>query len=489
MKLTVMKAHVTWDDIDASRNAHLSKSLHRLDDGSIDTKYDPVFPNNWHMDDQREIESLDDLAAIYEEVQGDHERLFAIGWTSDDFGPRVAGTFHEEGPQMDFVPFDCDGMDYPDGYSDETLRTDPEGTARACVRHIFGEDVDALVALSSKGGLVGQFRAHVYVAVEDTVSYAAWSQATAELAAHVEEELDGKIDTSIASAGHFIFTCKPLLYGGIEAPTQRIIRVRSEGKLFIPEIRNITMRKKQGKRSKKRERDNTLLRFPVDKWPGANGRDNLTRDWIWSCVMNGFREDTFDAENQIAAAFDDAVIENGFDLHGSTISSRKVRQMYRRAIHKAPEPWDGGDSLEAGFDDEGMDADSAHKAMRDAMLSLRDEVGVFHLTATTGTGKTRAALDLIHRFVGDGWSVAYASRIFVFSSDERELLKKLPIGFPFLREGDEARALTQYHAARVSLIEKGVLQRVIEGVWMVEEGTDPDAKKAPIGTSTHREAA
>lgn len=134
----------------------------KLPDGSEVSPID--WPTHWYGA-PREV-TIDTVAALYDGI-GSHECLVLGGAPDGQHVTRICRTDFRL-PPTDLMVLDVDGMPYVEGHSDETLRADPEITIRAQLAQMFGSFADQLhivVALSSRAGFTGDFRAHVWVGV------------------------------------------------------------------------------------------------------------------------------------------------------------------------------------------------------------------------------------------------------------------------------------------------------------------------------------
>ncbi|MEM7517256.1 MAG: hypothetical protein AAF368_10075, partial [Planctomycetota bacterium] len=104
------------------------------------------------------------VASLYKNIEP-HECLVLGGVRGRDRVIRAKRTeFHL--PPTDLLVLDIDGMPYVGGCSDDTLKEDPRGTIRTQLSSIFASLIDRghfVVALSSRAGFTGDFRAHVWV--------------------------------------------------------------------------------------------------------------------------------------------------------------------------------------------------------------------------------------------------------------------------------------------------------------------------------------
>ncbi|TCP59773.1 hypothetical protein EV663_11669 [Rhodovulum bhavnagarense] len=291
----------------------------------------------------------------------------------------------------DILVLDGDGIDYPDGYSDATLIADPHSTIEAVLASIGLAGIRCMVVLSSKAGMAGKFRAHIFV----------------ELAKHYRlEDLNALLKEwskelpwvdPIMSAAHTLTSCRPWLEHE-HLPERVFLFDGMCPTLDTPEARGMV----------------ELLKMPSRGKPGQVYRLNEDRirndEWVtrecWNFVLNCKRRHMTEDETIEALRAEFARIP------APRSAWKKMRKPMKDAVTGERLDEELGDARrmyrdmhggkaktygEPAYQEPTTTLDDATREMRKAVLSQVDREGVFLNKVSLGVGKTHEIVDYATR--------------------------------------------------------------------------------------------
>lgn len=356
----------------------------RLPDGSEVSPID--WPTHWHGT-TRDV-TIDQVASLYEGIQP-HECL-VLGGTPD--GRNVTNMRRTDFrlPPTDIMVLDVDGMPYVEGHSDETLRADPEGTIRAQLATMMGTAsvgvVPTIVALSSRAGFTGDFRAHVWISLSG--QYAAKDIAEWQRAAPVEY-----LDAGIFQAGRVLFAAPPEV--DVDPFPVRVFEITGDPTMGVPLPVKSTEGLVELKRQFSRGKHSIYRMNTAPLHAGEGGVSGECWNFILSCKRSGMSE-----ADAVAALHD--------EFTRLEVPPATWKRM-RKAISGTPDPALGearrmfrdmraGESMvygEPAYREPETTLTAASEALSRAVREQIDLDGVFLNKVTLGVGKTHEIVELV----------------------------------------------------------------------------------------------
>lgn len=356
----------------------------RMPDGSEVSPID--WPTHWYGT-SRDV-TIDQIASLYDGIQP-HECL-VLGGTSDGRNVTDMRRTDFRLPATDIMVLDVDGMPYVEGHSDETLRADPERTIHAQLVAMMGTAtvgvVPTIVALSSRAGFTGDFRAHVWISLSG--HYAAKDIAEWQRAAPVEY-----LDSGIFQAGRVLFAAPPEV--DVDPFPIRVFEIAGDPKMGVPlpikSTEGLVELKKQFSRGK-----HSIYRMNAGPLhTGEGGVSGECWNFILSCKRSGLAED-------------DAIDALHDEFTRLEVPAATWKRM-RKAIKGTTDPTLGearrmfrdmraGESLvygEPAYREPDTTLSAASEALSRAVRAQIDQDGVFLNKVTLGVGKTHEIVELV----------------------------------------------------------------------------------------------
>lgn len=108
-------------------------------------------------------------------------------------------------PPSDILVIDGDGIPYPAGYNDQTLIERPRETIQSVLVSLGLSECGCLVVLSSKAGLAGNFRAHIFVQLSELYTFESLNdflKQTKKTASWIDP---------VMQPSRLLFSCRPML--------------------------------------------------------------------------------------------------------------------------------------------------------------------------------------------------------------------------------------------------------------------------------------
>lgn len=347
----------------------------KLPDGSEVSPID--WPTHWYGT-TREV-TIENVAALYDGIQP-HECL-VLGGTPD--GKSVARLRRTEFrlPPSDLMVLDVDGMPYVEGHSDNTLRADPESTIRAQLIDIFGslaETLHIVVALSSRAGFTGDFRAHVWIGLDGTYT-------AKDIAEQQRRQTVDWLDTGIFQAGRVLFAAPPQIDDDpfpvrvFEFVGEHVLSLGTKSTEGLVELQKHFTRGKHA-----------LYQMKTDPLMASEGVSEQCWNFILSCKRAGMSEDK--AIAALHVEFERLQVPSAtwkrMRAKGAVLG--EARRMYRGI--RADETLVYG---EPAYREPETTLSAASEALRGAVRDQIDREGVFLNKVTLGVGKTHEIVELV----------------------------------------------------------------------------------------------
>ena len=288
---------------------------------------------------------------------------------------------------------DVDGMPYVEGHSDETLRADPENTIRAQLAQMFGAFADQfhiVVALSSRAGFTGDFRAHVWLGVSPRC------EAKEIAAVHKRQNVDW-LDTGIFQAGRVLFAAPP----DIEDDPFPIRVFEFKGEDMVIDLSSVVQSTEGLVELRKQFSRGKHGLYKMNSGPlqaGEGGVSGECWNFILSCKRSGMTED-----EAIAALHDEFT-----RLEVPAATWKRMRKVIRRpdgtndpALGEARRMYRdmrAGETLVYGvpaYREPETTLTAASEALRRAVRDQIEREGVFLNKVTLGVGKTHEIVELV----------------------------------------------------------------------------------------------
>ena len=360
----------------------------RLPDGS---EVSPIeWPTHWYGT-TRDV-TIDSVAALYDGIEP-HECLVLGGGQESRNVTRLRRTDFRL-PPTDLMVLDIDGMPYVDGYSDESLRSDPEGTIRAQLCQMFGSnEVDQLhivVALSSRAGFTGDFRAHVWVGVMP------FCEAKEIAALHKKQDVPW-LDAGIFQAGRVLFAAPP----DIESDPfpVRVFEFIGDGMVIdLSGVVQSTEGLVELKRQFSRGKHSIYKMNTAPIHAGEGGVSEECWNFILSCKRSGRTED-----EAITALHEELT-----RLEAPSATWRRMRKVIKRPdgmtdptlgeARRMFRDMRAGETLVYGkpaYREPDTTLTAASEALSRAVRDQIDREGVFLNKVTLGVGKTHEIVELV----------------------------------------------------------------------------------------------
>lgn len=359
----------------------------KLPDGSEVSPID--WPTHWYGT-TREV-TIDNVAALYEGIEP-HECLVLGGAPDGRHVTRLRRTDFRL-PPTDLMVLDVDGMPYVEGHSDETLRADPENTIRAQLAQMFGAFADQfhiVVALSSRAGFTGDFRAHVWLGVSPRC------EAKEIAAVHKRQNVDW-LDTGIFQAGRVLFAAPP----DIEDDPFPIRVFEFKGEDMVIDLSSVVQSTEGLVELRKQFSRGKHGLYKMNSGPlhaGEGGVSGECWNFILSCKRSGMTED-----EAIAALHDEFT-----RLEVPAATWKRMRKVIKRpdgvndpALGEARRMYRdmrAGETLVYGvpaYREPETTLTAASEALRRAVRDQIDREGVFLNKVTLGVGKTHEIVELV----------------------------------------------------------------------------------------------
>ena len=327
--------------------------------------------------------NITQVASLYDGIEP-HECLILGGRPNG----RVTGDERSDFklPPVDLVVFDIDGMPYAEGMSDDTLIADPQSTVARQVELMFGTKtpLHVVVALSSRAGFTGDFRAHVWMGVADL-------HVASDIAQFQRSLKKNYLDTGIFQSGRVLFAAPPDIEN--DPFDTRIFEFTNEGmvaKLPVKSTEGMVQLSKPITRGKHNLYQINAERLHAGEFVSEEcfnfalsaKRAGKTEDEMIDALRTEFEridppQSTWDRMRKHIRGAEDATLGD-------------ARRMYRKM--RTGETTVFG---EPAYVEPQTTLDAASEELRAAVASQLGQSGTFLNKVTLGVGKTHEIVDLV----------------------------------------------------------------------------------------------